>query len=134
MVERAPIVPILFARDFHATARFYKDVLGFDVSSANVGMLATREHMSLRFYLATKHTIAGGLSVVLQTPDVRDLHSEYTQRQLSTLSGLRVARHQPSEFSIKDTDGNDLLFVGARPSLSVYIGGKLQDRRYGTNW
>lgn len=131
MVQRAPIVPILFARNFHVTARFYKDVLGFDVSNANVGILAQRDQMSLRFYLANDHMGAGGLSVILQTPDIRNLHSEYSRRQVSTLSALRVARHLPLKFSIKDTDGNNLLFVGSPPSLSVYIDGKLQDRRYG---
>ena len=133
MVQRAPIVPILFARDFHVTAQFYQNVLGFDVSSANVGMLATREQMSLLFYLANDHTNVGGLSVILQAPDVRDLHCEYLQRQVSTLSGLRVARHQPLKFSIRDTDGNDLLFVGSRSSLSLYIDGELQNHRYGAN-
>lgn len=133
MVQRAPIVPVLFARDFDVTARFYEDILGFDVFSANVGILATREQMSLRFYLANNHTDTGGLSVILKTQDIRDLHSEYAQRHVSTLSGLRVARHQPLKFSVKDVDGNSLVFMGSRPALSVYIGGKLQGRRYGVN-
>lgn len=133
MVERAPITPVLFARDFHTTARFYKDVLGFEVASANVGLMAQREQISLRFYLANSHIDAGGLSVILQSSNVRKLHCEYMQRQLSTLSELQVVRHQPLKFSIRDTDGNHLFFTGLRPSLSVYIGGRLQDRRFGAS-
>ena len=101
------IIPILFAKDMDASAKYYVDVLGFDKGwqSENFAMVSRDE---FRIYLSTSQGKPGSyLWVGVQDVDV--FHQEYKKSGAEIIQPPKDMGHA-LEMHVRDPSGNIVRF------------------------
>ncbi|MEM7303266.1 MAG: VOC family protein [Pseudomonadota bacterium] len=114
---------VLFTANPRETIRFYKTMLGFDVSTYRDGLLMQREDMTILFHPVRGRFPGHGMTVMLEPKDVRELHREYTGIGIPVMTDLKSRYREPLHFVVTDLNGCDLIFKGTKPSLTVHKGG-----------
>ena len=119
--------PVRFTSKPAETAAFFEDLLDFSVMEQPCGLLMRREMLTLTYRFGGSAVSEARLSVILPTDNIRDLHDEYREAGVPVMTELRTSYRAPHHFTVTDLNGNELIFTGQRPALTVHSGG-LSDR------
>ncbi|WP_350334915.1 hypothetical protein [Coralliovum pocilloporae] len=125
--------PVLLAYELEDTVRFYKEQLGFSIIHQEDSVLAERDDMTIRLGVVSKDVDISGMTAILRTDNVRAVHTEYRATGIPSVTNLLTTRKKPLQFSLKDINGNYLLFVGPQPELAILPGSLAaiaRDRQY----
>ncbi|MEM8838527.1 MAG: hypothetical protein AAGE89_10580 [Pseudomonadota bacterium] len=110
-------IPVVFAEEIGMAAWFYCNKLGFHVVCNETGLTAQRDGMTLQIDRIDNIRQSGVLTALLTSHRIRDLHAEFLDRKVPTLTNLHNQRYRPLQFSLRDASGNHLIFTGPRPVL-----------------
>jgi uncharacterized glyoxalase superfamily protein PhnB len=107
--------PVMAVKDVKATAKFYKEALGFDVNiiweNPSYGCVS-RGGITIEFGEGRPNHV-GGSACVLQVSDVDSLYSEFKSRGVNFVGDFSERDYGSKDFRISDHDGNILVFGGA---------------------
>jgi hypothetical protein len=99
--DRIEVLPVLPSLDIGETQDFYATQLG----------LRRCQGMELHFRLTDDRTLCERTSVYLRGGGIGDLHREFSDRAVPTLSPMEVRPWNMEEFYIHDPHGNLLRFA-----------------------
>lgn len=117
--------PVLFTSNLTETAAFFEDFLDFSVMEKPCGLLMRREMLTLAYCIGDRSLLDLRLSVILPIDNVRELHDEYREVGVPVMTELRTSYRAPHHFTVVDLNGNELIFTGHRPALTVHSDGSL---------
>lgn len=111
--DRIEVLPVLPSLDIRETFDFYTTLLGFSevVYRADDYLILRRPDMELHFRLADDRTLCERTSVYLRGGGIGDLHREFSERDVPTLTPMAVQPWNMEEFYIHDPHGNLLRFA-----------------------
>lgn len=112
--DRIEVLPVLPSLDIGETQDFYATQLGFSEVVYRVDdylILRRCQGMELHFRLTDDRTLCERISVYLRGGGIGDLHREFSDRAVSTLSPMEVRPWNMEEFYIHDPHGNLLRFA-----------------------
>jgi catechol 2,3-dioxygenase-like lactoylglutathione lyase family enzyme len=115
--------PVLYVADVDASARFYRDQLGFriDFLHGNPPFYGSvsREGASLHLKFVREPVFAAGaaereglIMAFVETPNVRELYAEYRDANAEIAQKLTKQAWGGTDFIVRDPDGNAIAFVG----------------------
>ncbi|MFC6157706.1 glyoxalase superfamily protein [Kribbella jiaozuonensis] len=115
--------PVLYVADVAAAATFYRDQLGFriDFLHGNPPFYGSvsRDGATLHLKLVYEPVFAAGaaerqglIMAFIDTPNVRDLYTEYQTANAEIIQKLTKQAWGGTDFIIRDPDGNAIAFVG----------------------
>nr|WP_238356894.1 VOC family protein [Kribbella italica] len=113
----------MYVADVDASATFYRDRLGF-----RIGFLhgnppfygsVSRDGATLHLKLVHEPVFAAGvvereglIMAFVETPDVRELYTEYLAAEAEIVQKLTKQAWGGTDFIVRDLDGNAIAFVG----------------------
>jgi catechol 2,3-dioxygenase-like lactoylglutathione lyase family enzyme len=111
--DRIEVLPVLPSLDIQQTFDFYTTLLGFSevVDRADDYLILRRPDMELHFRLTDDRTLCERTSVYLRGGGIGDLHREFSERDVPTLTPMAVRAWNMEEFYIHDPHGNLLRFA-----------------------
>ncbi|MXN44414.1 VOC family protein [Shinella kummerowiae] len=111
--DRIEVLPVLPSLDIQQTFDFYTTLLGFSevVYRADDYLILRRPDMELHFRLTDDRTLCERTSVYLRGGGIGDLHREFSERDVPTLTPMAVRAWNMEEFYIHDPHGNLLRFA-----------------------
>jgi len=108
--------PTLPVKNVKETAAFYRDKLGFKVEVIWDGYACVRrDHVFLEFAEGHPTPETGPAAHYLHAIDVDRLFSEFQQAGVELLNEVGDREHGTRDFSIKDNNGNVLIFANPLP-------------------
>lgn len=119
----ASATPVLYVADVGASARFYRDTLGFriDFLHGNPPFYGSVSRDGANLHLKFVHGpvfVAGvaereGLIMAfVDAPNVRELYTEYRAADAKIVQKLTKQAWGGTDFIVRDPDGNAIAFVG----------------------
>ena len=111
--DRIEVLPVLPSLYIQQTFDFYTTLLGFSevVYRADDYLILRRPDMELHFRLTDDRTLCERTSVYLRGGGIGDLHREFSERDVPTLTPMAVQPWNMEEFYIHDPHGNLLRFA-----------------------
>jgi catechol 2,3-dioxygenase-like lactoylglutathione lyase family enzyme len=111
--DRIEVLPVLPSLDIQQTFDFYTTLLGFSevVYRVDDYLILRRPDMELHFRLTDDRTLCERTSVYLRGGGIGDLHREFSERDVPTLTPMAVRPWNMEEFYIHDPHGNLLRFA-----------------------
>lgn len=111
--DRIEVLPVLPSLDIQQTFDFYTTLLGFSevVYRVDDYLILRRPDMELHFRLTDDRTLCERTSVYLRGGGIGDLHREFSERDVPTLTPMAVRAWNMEEFYIHDPHGNLLRFA-----------------------
>ncbi|MGQ3210875.1 MAG: bleomycin resistance protein [Shinella sp.] len=111
--DRIEVLPVLPSLDIQETFDFYTTMLGFSevVYQVDDYLILRRPDMELHFRLTDDRTLCERTSVYLRGGGIGDLHREFSERDVPTLTPMAVRPWNMEEFYIHDPHGNLLRFA-----------------------
>ena len=111
--DRIEVLPVLPSLDIQQTFDFYTKLLGFSevVYRVDDYLILRRPDMELHFRLTDDRTLCERTSVYLRGGGIGDLHREFSERDVPTLTPMAVRAWNMEEFYIHDPHGNLLRFA-----------------------
>lgn len=111
--DRIEVLPVLPSLDIQQTFDFYTTLLGFSevVYRVDDYLILRRPDMELQFRLTDDRTLCERTSVYLRGGGIGDLHREFSERDVPTLTPMEVRAWNMEEFYIHDPHGNLLRFA-----------------------
>ena len=114
---------MLYVADVDASATFYRDQLGFriDFLHGNPPFYGSvsRDGATLHLKLVQEPVFAAGaaereglIMAFVDTPNVRELYSEYRAADAEIVQKLTKQAWGGTDFIVRDPDGNAIAFVG----------------------
>jgi catechol 2,3-dioxygenase-like lactoylglutathione lyase family enzyme len=115
--------PVLYVADVDASAEFYRDQLGFQIDFLHGNPpfygSVSREGATLHLKLVDEPVFAAGaaereglIMALVDTPNVRDLYTEYLAADAEIAQKLTKQAWGGTDFIVRDPDGNAIAFVG----------------------
>jgi catechol 2,3-dioxygenase-like lactoylglutathione lyase family enzyme len=115
--------PVLYVADVDASARFYRDRLGFQIDFLHGNPpfygSVSREGATLHLKLVDEPVFAAGaverqglIMAFVDTPNVRELYTEYRAADVEIAQKLTKQAWGGTDFTVRDPDGNAIAFVG----------------------
>lgn len=115
--------PVLYVADVDASATFYRDQLGFriDFLHGNPPFYGSvsRDGATLHLKFVDEPVFAAGaaereglIMAFVDTPNVRDLYTEYRAADAEIAQKLTKQAWGGTDFIVRDPDGNAIAFVG----------------------
>ncbi|TDO63840.1 putative glyoxalase superfamily protein PhnB [Kribbella sp. VKM Ac-2571] len=115
--------PVLYVADVDASARFYRDQLGFriDFLHGNPPFYGSvsRDGATLHLKLVDEPVFAAGaaereglIMAFVDMPNVRELYTEYRAAEAEIVQKLTKQAWGGTDFIVRDPDGNAITFVG----------------------
>lgn len=111
--DRVEVLPVLPSLDIQETKAFYTKQLGFAevVYEANNYLIVRHVGgMELHFALVDDRSLCENTTVYLRGGGIADLHREFTEREVPSLTPMAVRPWNMEEFYIHDPHGNLLRF------------------------
>lgn len=111
--DRIEVLPVLPSLDIDESQDFYTTLLGFGevVYRADDYLIVRRcPGMELHFRRTDDRTLCERTSVYLRGGGIGDLHREFSDRGVPTLSPMEVQPWDMEEFYVHDPHGNLLRF------------------------
>lgn len=110
--DRIEVLPVLPSLDIKETRDFYTKQLGFAeiVHETADYLIVRRPGMELHFWLADDRGLCEKTSVYLRGGGIGDLHREFSDRNVASLTPMTVRPWNMEEFYIHDPHGNLLRF------------------------
>jgi len=115
--------PVLYVADVDASAKFYRDQLGFRIdfvhgnppfygSVSRDGATLHLKHVDEPVFAAGAVEREGLIMAFVNTPKVRELYTEYLAADTQIVQKLTKQAWGGTDFIVRDPDGNAIAFVG----------------------
>lgn len=107
--------PVMAVKDVKASAKFYKEVLGFniDILWKNPSYsCVSRGGITIEFGEGRQNYVGGG-ACTIQVSDVDSLYNEFKARGVNFVGDFAERDYGSKDFRIRDIDGNLLIFGSA---------------------
>ena len=115
--------PVLYVADVDASAKFYRDQLGFRIdfvhgnppfysSVSRDGATLHLKHVDEPVFAAGAVEREGLIMAFVNTPKVRELYTEYLAADAQIVQKLTKQAWGGTDFIVRDPDGNAIAFVG----------------------
>ena len=115
--------PVLYVADVGASAKFYRDQLGFRIdfvhgnppfygSVSRDGATLHLKHVDEPVFAAGAVEREGLIMAFVNTPKVRELYTEYLAADAQIVQKLTKQAWGGTDFIVRDPDGNAIAFVG----------------------
>ena len=115
--------PVLYVADVDASAKFYRDQLGFRIDFVHGNPpfygSVSRDGATLHLKFVREPVFAAGaaereglIMAFVNTPKVRELYTEYLAADAQIVQKLTKQAWGGTDFIVRDPDGNAIAFVG----------------------
>ena len=115
--------PVMAVKDVKATAKFYKETLGFNIDilweNPNYGCVS-RGGITIEFGEGRQNYV-GGSACVIQVGNVDSLYNEFKKRGVHFVGDFSERDYGSKDFRIRDNDGNLLVFGSALANKEEFI-------------
>lgn len=106
------VIPVLPSININETIRFYESKLGFTAHNKGGYVILKKDGIELHFFLCSDKYLCENSSCCIQVSDVECLYSELSAADIVNLKGKLTDKPGGiKEFSIKDNNGNRLIFA-----------------------